>query len=106
MSTENDDKKKAAPAVRGPDEPIRMRELRFHHQGGVDLPNEQRVSRITTVERVDRPRYEIDYLPRVDKYRVKEYKPSQAAGKPSDVLVLTFLVPGDWCLGVLADGGS
>lgn len=94
--------KKPAPKAANPDE-IAMAQLRFH--GSRDMPNEQNCSRLTRDVRQDRPQYEIHYLPRIDKYRVREFKWSGADGKPEKDPHLTFLVPGDWGVGVL-EGAS
>lgn len=90
---------KASPAapVRNPDE-LRIRELKF--RGSVDLGIEQQVARINTFARSDKVRYEIHYLPRIDKYRVREWQPTQAEGDPPKS---TMLVSADWCVGFLEE---
>ena len=93
-------KAKAASAapVRNPDE-LRIRELKF--RGSVDLGIEQQVARINTFARSDKVRYEIHYLPRIDKYRVREWQPTQAA--EGDPPKSTMLVSADWCVGFLEE---
>lgn len=84
---------------RNPDE-IRIRELKF--RGSIDLGIEQQVARINNFAKSDKAVYEIHFLPRINKYRVVEYRGNgeenqPRAGTPASVM----LVPGDWCVGIL-----
>jgi len=89
--------KASAAPVRNPDE-LRIRELKF--RGSVDLGIEQQVARINTFARSDKVRYEIHYLPRIDKYRVREWQPSTPEGDPPKS---AMLVSADWCVGFLEE---
>ena len=95
------------PAAKQPkplEDGIRVRMLLFHFQGGVDLPSEQRLARLTTTDvRPDKPRYEITYLPRLGMYHVREFAPwkhGDTAATPKGELRDEFGIPREWALPV------
>lgn len=77
---------------------LRVKRLTFRG-GGVDLPNEQQQMRISEITRAGKPQYRIWFVPRIDKYLVREYM----ADKPCETPLCTFLVPGDWALAEFAE---
>jgi hypothetical protein len=77
---------------------LRVKRLTFRGVG-VDLPNEQQQMRISEVMRAGKPQYRIWFVPRLDKYLVREYM----ADKPCETPMCTFLVPGDWALAEFAE---
>lgn len=74
---------------------IRVRAL--HFRGGVDVPSEQQVMRITEVPRSGRCTYAIAFLPRIDKYLVRSFDSDKKT--PTH----TFLIPGDWAIAEFAE---
>jgi hypothetical protein len=86
---------------------MRVRVLTF--RANAPMPQgleEQNVMRmVADMPRPDKPRYRIMYLPRIDKYLVRAYKPDSRAiaNEPTSAPTHTFMIPGDWAIAEFAE---
>jgi hypothetical protein len=93
-------KPKPTPTVtRTPDEPIRVKELRFIATGGVPLPHglSQQAARLIAGEPPGKPRFEILFAPRMGVYVVRAFAPRTGDGRPG-AQTHEFLIPREWAV--------